>query len=309
MYNWLSKLTNAQTTFYKNKKWSVFVVLLLSLLITIPVFIYFRKNIVDLDWEIPIDKLALFGLLFLFFFIVLIVFRKYIFISLSLYLILFTAASLEGNYTFFKVIDAYRIIVYNANDNYEKEAVKANFLLPFPNKKRVEESVDYLNPRVRNFALYCVNKHFKKEAKAQPENRKFIQYFAVFTEINSRWNYVNDPKTDEYFANASESLTYFSGDCDDHAILMAATIKSIGGTMRLIHTGKHMYPELYVGKAKDLEQVVYIIKNELFKQITKGKVLFIHRDEDDKIWLNMDYTAHYPGGPFLGEEILGILKL
>src|SRR5574343_565574 len=138
MYNWLSKLANAQTTFYKNKKWSVFVVLLLSLLITIPVFIYFRKNIVDLDWEIPIDKLALFGLLFLFF-IVLIVFRKYIFISLSLYLILFTTASLEGNYSFFKVIDAYRIIVYNANDNYEKEAVKAYFLLPFPNKKRVEE--------------------------------------------------------------------------------------------------------------------------------------------------------------------------
>ena len=162
---------------------------------------------------------------------------------------------------------------------------------------------------VVGIGLYCVNKHFKKEAKLQPENRKFIQYFAVFTEINSRWNYVNDPKTDEYFANASESLTYFSGDCDDHAILMAATIKSIGGTMRLIHTGKHMYPELYVGKAKDLEQVVYIIKNELFKQITKGKVLFIHRDEDDKIWLNMDYTAHYPGGPFLGEEILGILKL
>ena len=303
------KLNQWQTTIYENKWWSTAIVFVLSFLISIPVFVFFRKNIFDLNWEIPIDKIVLFLLIFSVFFYLVYKFRKNLILSFLIYLSTFIIASLEGNYSFFKVVDAYRIIVYNADDNYENEAVKPNTLLPFPNKKRVEESVDYLNPKVRNFALYCVNKHFKKEAKLQPENRKFIQYFAVFTEINSRWNYVNDPKTDEYFANASESLTYFSGDCDDHAILMAATIKSIGGTMRLIHTGKHMYPELYVGKAKDLEQVVYIIKNELFKQITKGKVLFIHRDEDDKIWLNMDYTAHYPGGPFLGEEILGILKL
>lgn len=303
------KLNQWQTTIYENKWWSTAIVFVLSFLISIPVFVFFRKNIFDLNWEIPIDKIVLFLLIFSVFFYLIYKFRKNLILSFLIYLSTFIIASLEGNYSFFKVVDAYRIIVYNADDNYENEAVKPNTLLPFPNKKRVEESVDYLNPKVRNFALYCVNKHFKKEAKLQPENRKYIQYFAVFTEINSRWNYVNDPKTDEYFANASESLTYFSGDCDDHAILMAATIKSIGGTMRLIHTGRHMYPELLIGKAKDLEQVVYIIKNELFKNFTKGKVLFIHRDEDDKIWLNMDYTAHYPGGPFLGEEILGILRL
>lgn len=303
------KLNQWQTTIYENKWWSTAIVFVLSFLISIPVFVFFRKNIFDLNWEIPIDKIVLFLLIFSVFFYLVYKFRKNLILSFLIYLSTFIIASLEGNYSFFKVVDAYRIIVYNADDNYENEAVKPNTLLPFPNKKRVEESVDYLNPKVRNFALYCVNKHFKKEAKLQPENRKYIQYFAVFTEINSRWNYVNDPKTDEYFANASESLTYFSGDCDDHAILMAATIKSIGGTMRLIHTGRHMYPELLIGKAKDLEQVVYIIKNELFKNLTKGKVLFIHRDEDDKIWLNMDYTAHYPGGPFLGEEILGILRL
>lgn len=305
----LTKLNQWQMTIYENKWLSISLVFLLSFLLSIPVFVFFRKNVFDLNWEIPIDKIVLFlGILFAFGFIIHNL-KKYLIYSFTIYLAIFIIASLEGNYSFFKVIDAYRIIVYNADDNYEREAVKPNVLLPFPNKKRVEESVDYLNPKVRNFALYCVNKRFKNEAKQQPENRKFIQYFAVFSEINSRWNYVNDPKTDEYFANASESLTYFSGDCDDHAILMAATIKSIGGTMRLIHTGRHMYPELYIGKAKELEQVVYIIKNELFKNLTKGKVLFIHRDEDDKIWLNMDYTAHYPGGPFLGEEILGVLKL
>ena len=41
---------------------------------------------------------------------------------------------------------------------------------------------------------------------------------------------------------ATESLLYFSGDCDDHSILMAASVKAIGGTPRLIHTKGHIYP-------------------------------------------------------------------
>jgi transglutaminase-like putative cysteine protease len=34
---------------------------------------------------------------------------------------------------------------------------------------------------------------------------------------------VSDPKDTDYIAAASESLSYFSGDCDDHSILMAAS--------------------------------------------------------------------------------------
>jgi hypothetical protein len=47
----------------------------------------------------------------------------------------------------------------------------------------------------------------------------------------------------------------------------------------------------------------------LFKDISKGRTIYFHRDEKGKIWLNLDYTAHYPGGPFLGEEVLSILDL
>lgn len=309
MQNLLKSITKIQQFIYQRKLVVNSIVVVLAFLVTLPVFVYTRKNILNFEWEIPYDKAFVFLLLFGLFIGCIKLFSKHIIYLITIYLIVFIIATLEGNYTFFKVLNSYKIIVYNADDNYEKEAVKINTLLPFPNKNRVLESVDYLNPKVRNFALYCVNKHFKLEAKHQPENRKFIQYFAVFKEINARWNYVNDPITDEYFAKGSESLTYFSGDCDDHAILMASTIKAIGGTMRLIHTGKHMYPELLIGKASDLEQVVFIIKKELFPQLTKGKVLFIHREENGYIWLNMDYTAHYPGGPFLGEEILGILQL
>jgi hypothetical protein len=159
---------------------------------------------------------------------------------------------------------------------------------------------------VRNFALYATTKHFK-DVKGYKQNRKMIQYFAVFKEIKNRWNYVNDPKGREYIAYASESLQHFSGDCDDHAILMAAAIKAIGGTPRIIHTGGHMYPEILIGNKNELETAVYLIKEVLFVEESKNKEIHYHIDERDKIWLNLDYTATYPGGPFMSEEILGQL--
>ena len=128
-------------------------------------------------------------------------------------------------------------------------------------------------------------------------------------EINNNWNYVSDPKGREYIADASESLLYFSGDCDDHSILMAACVKAIGGTPRLIHTGGHIYPEILIGDKADLETVNYLIKMVLFVKESKGKQIHYHIDERGQVWLNLDYTSNYPGGPFMSEEILGALTL
>ena len=283
-------------------------IITLAFLICIPIFIYFRKNIFYFDAEVPIDKILIFfGMLILSIFI-LKLFRKIIAYSISIYILAFTITSLQGNYTLFYVINAYKIIFLSDQMQQEEAILEQKTLKPFPNKTRVFESVDFLNPKVRNFALYAINEHFVKTPN-YAVNRKFIQYFAVFKEINKRWNYVNDPKGQEYFAKGNESLLYFSGDCDDHAILMCAAIKSIGGSMRLIHTGRHMYPELLIGKEKDLETAMYLISNELFIKESKGKTIYFHRDEKGKIWLNLDYTARYPGGPFLGEEVLSILDL
>jgi hypothetical protein len=161
---------------------------------------------------------------------------------------------------------------------------------------------------VRNFALYATTKHFR-DVKGFNENRKMIQCFAVFKEIKNNWNYVNDPKGREYIAYASESLQHFSGDCDDHAVLMAASIKAIGGTPRIIHTGGHLYPEMLIGNKSDLETAIYLIKEVLFVNESKDKDIHYHIDERGNIWLNLDYTAKYPGGPFMKEEILGALTL
>jgi hypothetical protein len=188
------------------------------------------------------------------------------------------------------------------------ESIIVSQLYVFPNKKIIIDAIEFSNPKVRNFALSATTKHFDK-IKITNENRNMIHAFAVFKEIQSRWNYVNDPVGNEYYARATESLLHFSGDCDDHSILMAACLRAVGCTPRLIHTKGHIYPELLIGTNKELEMVNFLIREKLFKKEVAQKSIHYHVDEHQNIWLNMDYTAKYPGGPFLSEEVLGVLNL
>jgi len=214
--------------------------------------------------------------------------------------------SVFGNYGFNAVFEDYRSMIYTMADDAYPQDIIISKLLPFPNKSKTIDAVEYDNPKVRNFALMATTKYFR-DIKGYKKQRLMIQCFAVFKEIRNRWNYVNDPKGKEYIAYASESLQHFSGDCDDHAILMAACIRAIGGTPRIIHTGGHLYPEMLVGTKADLETANYLIKELLFPNESRGKEVHYHIDERGQIWLNLDYTATYPGGPFMSEEILGAL--
>jgi transglutaminase-like putative cysteine protease len=54
--------------------------------------------------------------------------------------------------------------------------------------------------------------------------------------------YVSDPKDGDYIKR--KRIVDIFGDCDDHSILMAASVRAIGGTPRLIHTKGHIYPEI-----------------------------------------------------------------
>jgi hypothetical protein len=52
---------------------------------------------------------------------------------------------------------------------------------------------------------FCCYGHFKKlqKIKGYSDYRTLIQCFAVFKEINSRWNYVSDPKDGDYTPQAN----------------------------------------------------------------------------------------------------------
>lgn len=290
------------------KPWDMVIIFGLNILIAIPVFLIVHQNLVDPDWPVSIDRILIFATIVVIIQFVLRVMRRIIIIAIALYLIALIYGSIFGNYGFESVYEDYRALVYAmAEDPYPQDIIITK-LLPFPNKTKIVNAIDYQNPRVRNFAVAATTRHFR-DVKKYREYRTLIQCFAAFKEINTRWNYVNDPKGRDYIASASESAALLSGDCDDHSVLMAACIRSIGGTPRLIHTTGHMYPEILVGNKNDLEMVNYLIKKVLFPKESKDKDIHYHIDERGQIWLNLDYTARYPGGPFMSEEILGALTL
>ncbi len=290
------------------RPWDMVIIFLLNILIAIPVFIIIHQNLIDPEWPFQVDRIVLFVVIVVAIQLVLRLMRRVIIICIALYLVALLLGSLSGNYGFKSVFEDYRFMIYAMSDSPNPQDLILSRLLPFPNKSRILDAVEYESPKIRNFALMATTKEFK-DVRGYPQYRMLIQCFAVFKEINSRWNYVSDPKGREYIADATESLLYLSGDCDDHSILMAACVKAIGGTPRLIHTGGHIYPEILIGDKADLETINYLIKKVLFVKESKGKQIHYHIDERGQVWLNLDYTATYPGGPFMSEEILGALTL
>ncbi|SHM73309.1 transglutaminase [Flavobacterium xinjiangense] len=294
--------------FQVKKPWDDVIIFVLNILIAIPVFIIVHQNLMNPNWFFNLDRVILFILIVVIIQLILRYLRTIILICIALYLLVLFYGSVIGNYGFNSVYEDYNSMMYTMSDNPFPQDIIIAKLLPFPNKSKIINAIEYQNPKIRNFAIMATSKYFK-DVRGYSDYRTIIQCFAVFKEINRRWNYVSDPKEGDYIATATESLLYFSGDCDDHSILMAASVKAIGGTPRLIHTKGHIYPEILIGSNIDLEKVNFLIKNILFVNESNEKQLHYHIDERGQVWLNLDYTATYPGGPFLSEEILGALTL
>ena len=288
------------------KPWDIVVIFILNILIAIPIFLIAHQNFIDLDWPIHLDRIVIFIVIVAGIQLLLQLVKTILILIIFMYLVVLFIGTVIGNYGFVRVFEDYRYMIYSMSENPNPQDLIIAKLLPFPNKSKIIDAVDFSNSKVRNFALSATRKNFNPTHQ-KGNKRLMIQCFAVFKEINSKWNYVNDPKGKEYIAYASESLQHFSGDCDDHAILMAACIKVIGGTPRIIHTGGHLYPEMLIGDKNDLESAIYFIKEEFFAIESKNQQIHYHIDERGQIWLNLDYTATYPGGKFMSEEILGAL--
>jgi len=164
--------------------------------------------------------------------------------------------------------------------------------------KTFAQAVDYKNPTVRNLAVSIV-----------PEGQYNIsQVCAIFDYLNSNWKYVGDPNGFNYVAKGSESIyNNFSGDCDDYAALMAAMIAAIGGTPRIIlawnEISGHAYPEVFLGDGANMVACVSSIRSYYqkgFLQLFGQSIGTIncHVDANGKYWLNLDYSARYPGGEY-----------
>jgi len=284
------------------------VINILSWIIVVPIFIILHKLLPNPDWIFNIDRVLIGVLSIGFIRLILHLFKSIVLIAFVISFAWFSYGSIWGDYGFGYLYKDYRALIYMMIDTPVPKYVISSKLKPFNGSSEIKDAIDFNNPEVRNFAVSATRKNFEKFA-SNSQNRKIIQCFAVFKEINTKWNYVSDPSNQEYFAKASETVKHLSGDCDDHSIFMAACIKAIGGTPRLVRTKGHIYPELLIGTKKDLELVSYLIKRKLFPAESRGQKIHYHTDSQGNVWLNLDYTKHYPGGNFMDKEILGVLMI
>jgi hypothetical protein len=289
------------------KSFSYLLIGCLSLIIAFPLFMAVRKELPVNGWPYHSDQLLMFVMLIVLSLLFLRLFRPVILVVFIVTLGLLTYGSVSGYYGFKELAYDYKALLYTLK--FEPQQDKNGFTgySNFIYKDDIRAAASDHSREVRDFAVAATNTYFKEEQLSNSRYRLLIQCFAVFKKINNNWNYVNDPASREYFATATESIKLMAGDCDDHAILMVAAIRAIGGTARFVHTTNHLYPELLIGNNYDLEQTNYLIKKILFPRESFGQPIHYHKDEAGRVWLNLDYTASYPGGKFFAEPVLGIV--
>ncbi|UJR78503.1 FHA domain-containing protein [Sandaracinus amylolyticus] len=136
------------------------------------------------------------------------------------------------------------------------------------------------------------------------------QVAAIWSDVRARWSYVNDPRGSEYFARASETITNeMVGDCDDFAILLTSTVEAIGGDARVVMSdgdrGGHAYAEVCI--PGEPEQVVRDLQAHYRRERSRTRVRRVHYRSDATcaVWLNLDWSAEVPGGPY-GREVWAV---
>jgi hypothetical protein len=157
------------------------------------------------------------------------------------------------------------------------------------------QAVDYLDPYTRNFFLSLIR-------RKHSGSYNIAQICDIWDYCYSQWTYVSDPDQYEYIAPASESIANgLHGDCEDFAVLIAAGIKAIGGTSLILVQRQgnegHAFAQVYVESEEYLDETVIP-----YLRARYGNTIdYVWYSTSPKygVWLNLEYTAAWPGGPFL----------
>jgi hypothetical protein len=228
-------------------------------------------------------------------------------------LVMFVAVILYNSVTngrgFGTVINDYQVMV---KSNWGKKEQKETDLVVMPSFfegplartiGEIESKVDYRDSVVRNFAVSSSLKFFDGfHSKYGP----VVRAFSIFKEINTNFKYVSDSERDEYFATPRETiLNGMGGDCDDHTILMVSALKAIGFHARMVLTEGHLYPELLCGDETNFEKINTAIMT-LFSREVKGNIYY--HEDGGQFWLNLDYSARHPGGPYVSDKAFAIIN-
>lgn len=293
-----------------------------SFLIGFPLYLILLRVVPDVDWVGDLDRTLLFAGVLLLVFLLMNWMRWLSITGVLLAAGFLTYGSFADGYHYGwnnAVLD-YKSLMHSAVAGDDPVTFILNTVENPTQRAKFVEKCDYSNEVVRNYAMDCIEKEKEfKEIADKSESAEFAAYIhacAICKQMHKEdggWHYVSDPAAREYFAKASESIQLnLKGDCDDHAICMASCALAVGAKARIIlATGVavgHAYPELGI-RAKDWDNMRYLIEKELFPKELEGKPLYYHK-EGDYYWLNMDYTGVYPGTEYMeGVEEYSVINI
>jgi hypothetical protein len=182
--------------------------------------------------------------------------------------------------------DVTPVATFHSSSTTGSYAAKAN---------AIANAMDYRNATTRNYAVQLAAKY--------PGDYSVSQICQIFVYLKSNWKYVSDPAGADYFAPASQSIgNGLCGDCDDFAITMASLIEAIGGGTRVVSgwsaTEGHAWAEVGLGKMQDpaVQEVLQSVARRYNASPNS------HLEEDGTVWLNLDWWANRPGGPFFASN-------
>jgi hypothetical protein len=169
---------------------------------------------------------------------------------------------------------------------------------------QVRAAVDPTSPVTRNAAV--------RIAAEDDGPFRVEQVARIWSHVRGRWRYVNDPRGDEFFAHASETIgeNDYAGDCDDFAIVLTAMVEAIGGEARIVmldgEQGGHAYAEACIQDEPEevAQRLAVFYRSNWDEYLGRQRLSNIHfrSSSECKVWLNLDWNARVPGGPYGRED-------
>lgn len=171
-------------------------------------------------------------------------------------------------------------------------------------QSEVLEKLELSNPYIADTAMNIASDY--------PGEYNINQVTEIYDSLFKGWYYYSDPSDRDYFQSANLTLlrgkiddTIGRGDCDDFAILMASLIESIGGSARItfaydaLDKSSHSYTEVYLGKEGEpqVDELLRWLREEYSLMDIPGI-----NTTYNEVWLNLDWSAGYPGGTYFGNE-------
>ena len=284
---------------------------LLSILAVIPLAPLINRYIPPLvlgDWNLDLTVSIILAAALTF--LTLRLFRFLLLPAVGLLILVLIYNQLTNGYGFGNMLRDYKSMVQNNWGKKEQKEIDLVLRPTFfdgPLTKTVKALQSKVRPTdsvVRNWSVKYSLESFDEY---YPKYGSQVRLLSLFRHINSNFKYVSDSERDEYFATASETIQNgLGGDCDDHTILMVTCMKAIGAHCRMILTDGHLYPELLCGDEKQFEMmqqaVIHLFGNEAIDNM-------YYHEQNGQYWINLDYTARYPGGPYVSETAYAIINL